>query len=259
MQAPKRDEWADETLDELCGGWRIYQLKRGHRYATDDVLTAHVALTGRPTARRLLDLGCGVGSVGLLVLRNLAEARLTSIEVQELSVDLLRKTIVENGLGGRVELRHGDLRDESLLAREERFDLITANPPYLPQGSARVSPHPQRATARFELHGDVFDYCQTAARQLADGGLFCFCHGAADPRPERAVAAAGLRLRTRQDVVFRAGKAPTIALYSADRGPVDNALGDASVEHLPPLLIRDEQGRFSAEYRAQRVALLIDA
>ena len=29
-----------ETLDYLCGHYRIFQYEKGHRYSTDDVLTA---------------------------------------------------------------------------------------------------------------------------------------------------------------------------------------------------------------------------
>ena len=91
----------------------------------------------------------------------------------------------------RVEIRPGDLRDPALLADDAPYDLVLANPPYLPPGRAKASPDAQRASARLELHGDIFDYCATAARHLAGEGRFCFCHAAADPRPERAIVAAG--------------------------------------------------------------------
>lgn len=123
-----------ETLDRLSGDWWIYQLRRGHRYATDDVLTAWTALRARPAARRLLDLGAGVGSIGLMVFRLLPPgARLTSVEVLEESVALARRTVAHNGVADRVDVRLGDLRDPGAIgaAPGERFDLITANPPYL--------------------------------------------------------------------------------------------------------------------------------
>jgi tRNA1(Val) A37 N6-methylase TrmN6 len=35
---------ADElTLDALAGRWRIYQLRNGHRFSADDLLTAWTA------------------------------------------------------------------------------------------------------------------------------------------------------------------------------------------------------------------------
>ena len=75
-----------ETLDHLAGDWRIYQLKGGHRFSADDVLTAWTAARARPQADRLLDLGCGIGSVGLLTLWALQanQPRLVGLEVQQM-------------------------------------------------------------------------------------------------------------------------------------------------------------------------------
>lgn len=242
---------SEETLNQLAGGWRIFQLRRGHRYSTDDVLTAWTAARVRPGSRSLLDLGAGCGSIGLLTLRHMdPSAQLTTIEVQAINIELQRKTVALNQLGGRVDIRHGDLRDEGLMGAEERFDLITANPPYLPPEAASASPNLHRATARLELHGNIFDFCRVAAAHLASDGVLCFCHAASDPRPEQAVEAAGLVLRARQDVIFREGAAPSIALFvTAWKGPRDDR---------PPLLIRDFERKWSPQYKTIRCWMGID-
>jgi tRNA1(Val) A37 N6-methylase TrmN6 len=110
-----------------------------------------------------------------------------------------------------------------------------------------ASPHPQRAGARLELKGDVFDYCRAAAFHLAPGGAFCFCHAAADPRPEPAIEAAGLRLVHRHEVVFRPDQPPLIALFTCawegQRRP------DATFR------IRSEDGRWTEDYLAMRAEM----
>src|SRR5215510_5927900 len=149
----------DLTLDILAGDWRIFQLRTGHRFSADDLLTAWAAVHARPEARQLLDLGAGIGSVGLLVLWRLPAAEhLTMVEVQAVSHALACRTVAYDGLAGRVTLHCQDLRHWSGGA----FDLVTASPPYLPVGRGVRPQHPQKAAARFELHGDVFDYCQAA-------------------------------------------------------------------------------------------------
>jgi tRNA1Val (adenine37-N6)-methyltransferase len=229
--------------DLLCGDWRILQLRRGHRFSTDDVLTAWTAARLRPQARRLLDLGAGIGSVGLQTLWRMApDARLWMIEAQEVSHRLARRTVARNGLEGRVVARLADLRDEGALLPEERqgFELVTGSPPYIPLGRGHVSPHTQRAHARMELRGDVGDYCRAAARAMAPGAALALCHSAVDPRPELAIAAAGLQLLWRQDVLFRAGRAPTIALFAcAWEGERDDP---------PPVVVRDRAGRWTEQY-----------
>jgi len=241
-----------ETLDRLAAEWWIFQLERGHRYSTDDVLLAWTASRASPAAKRVLDLGAGVGSVGLMTLLGLTpDARLTSVEVQARSAALMRKTVAMNALSDRVEVRCGDLRDPEVLTEGERFDLIVANPPYLPAGDALVSPVPQRAAARLELHGDVFDFCRAAASRLADDGRFCFCHGADDARPERAVIEAGLDLLSRQLVIFREGQPPAIALHVCGRG--------GQRRDRLSLTVRGRDGERTEQFRAVRRAMLIEA
>lgn len=254
----------DETLDRLVGSWRILQLRDGHRYNTDDLLVAWTALRARPDASRVLDLGAGVGSVGLAALWGLPPAaRLVAVEVQARSSELARRTIALNGLQGRVTHHHRDLRElDGDPLRDERgdlalFDLVTANPPFLPAARATLSPHPQRAAARVELHGDITDYARVAARHLAPGGRFCFCHAAADPRCEPAVGAAGLRVLARREVVFREGSAPHLALYTCAHAGEGESEGEGG-EAEAPLLIRHADGARSEAFRGIRRALAID-
>lgn len=232
---------ADITLNHLSGDWKIFQLRGGHRWNTDDLLVAWLAQQTRPVATRLLDLGSGVGSIGLLTLQCLPPAAtLLAVEAQADSVLLARQSLSLNQLGGRATVRHADLRDPQAVPAGQGFDLITANPPYLPAHAATRPAHPQKAYARLELRGDVFDYCRVAAAHLAPQGALCLCHAAADPRPPEAIAAAGLVLNAFQQVVFRQGKAPTITLYQA------SWFGE--VVSLPPLIIRDADGNWTPSY-----------
>lgn len=237
----------DESLDLLCGSWSIFQLRRGHRFGTDDMICAWVAAQARPLATRCLDLGAGTGSVGLLTLHGLGPAaQLTMVEAQDISHGLARKTVAHNGLSARVALRHGDLRDPAMLPHNEHhnFDLVTGSPPYFPVGSALASPHPQKAACRMELRGDVFDYCRTAALALAPGGCFVLVHSAIDPRPEAAIAAAGLHLNSRLDVHFRRDRPPTIAVWTASK--------EAGRQDPPPLSVREPDGSWAPEWRQVR-------
>ncbi|GAH31548.1 unnamed protein product, partial [marine sediment metagenome] len=66
------------TVDGLSARFRIFQRKKGHRHSTDDLLTAWYALEKSPPVTRALDLGTGIGTVGLLVLDGMpADLRLT--------------------------------------------------------------------------------------------------------------------------------------------------------------------------------------
>jgi tRNA1Val (adenine37-N6)-methyltransferase len=239
-----------ETVDKLIGDWRVVQLRRGHRFSTDDLVTAWRASRARPQARTLLDIGCGVGSVGLATLYHLPpEATLVGIEAQALSAGLARQTVALNGLEDRVRIVHGDLRDPGALdlPDEAKFELITGSPPYVPVGTGLVSSHPQRAHARIELRGSVFDYCAAAARWLAPGGRFVFVMLAADPRTEQAPQAAGLEVVERWEYVFGRGRAPHVATMVCAR-----AGEGTGARQTGTLVIRGPDGEWTEAYQAFR-------
>src|SRR4026209_2195216 len=178
-----------ETLDYISGHFRIFQLRDGHRFSTDDVLAAWYGTTWCPSARTILDLGSGIGSLALIAAWRLPGARLVTIEAQEMSVALARQSVAFNGLRGGLALRCAALRAPPALAPSEHFDLVMGSPPYFPVGSGIEGDHPQKIACRFELRGDIHDYAAAASRHLGAGGLFA-CVFPEEQRP-RVEAAAG--------------------------------------------------------------------
>jgi tRNA1Val (adenine37-N6)-methyltransferase len=241
---------ADEvTIDALTVGWNIAQRRKGHRHSTDDLLTGWYAVEVVPDARRILDLGSGIGSVGLIALWRSPRATLVAIEAQEISFELLTGNIARNGLASRVRAIHGDLRDVRLA---EQFDLVTGSPPYWDVSEGIVPADPQKAHARFELRGDVRDYALAARAALAKGGRFVFCFPTVQrARAEAACVAAELALLRARDVVPRAGAAPLFTLFACRRG---EDAGESFVEESPHV-VRDEHGEPTPMHLAARAAL----
>jgi tRNA1(Val) A37 N6-methylase TrmN6 len=231
------------SIDALTGAWFLAQRVAGHRHSADDVLTAYFALAEARGADLALDLGTGIGGVGLLVLWGLGErARLVTVEAQEISFRLFRANIEGNDLAARVEAHHGDLRD---LRDERRFPLITGSPPYFPLGTGIVPADSQKAHARFELRGDVADYAQAAARHHTDDGTFVFCFPTPQTqRAEAAVAAAGLVMTRVRDVVPRATLRPLFTLFACRR--------DGTRTEEAPLVVRHEDGTLTDEMQTVR-------
>ncbi len=233
-------ELGELTDDALAGPYRLLQRRRGHRYSLDDVATAWEAARAMPEARSYADLGCGIGSVLLMVAYKLGpDARVAAIEAQAQSVELARANVARNGLADRVLLAHGDLREAELLERlgGARFELVTGTPPYLPPSSGSPSTDAQRTYARLEMRGGVEEYVRAAARVVAPGGRFVVCCDAR--RPERVIESArevGLAPARRRDVVPRAGhKGPLFTVWTLAAEP-------ASLVIEPPLIARDEGG-----------------
>jgi tRNA1(Val) A37 N6-methylase TrmN6 len=241
----------EEDLSFLCGDFRIFQRKVGHRWSLDDFATAVVAIEeGRSLrgVRQLLDLGCGIGSVLLMTAWAFPGAQGLGIEAQELSVGLARRSLAYDGVDDRIAVVHGDLREEApRLGR--RFDLVTGTPPYLPLGHGQISERAQRGPAFFETRGGIEDYAAAAAALLAPGGVFVACAGAQPPdRGLRAAERAGLVAIRHVEVVPREGK-PLLFTVTAMVRP-----GDARPLRREVFRARDAAGRITPEmHRAREV------
>jgi tRNA1(Val) A37 N6-methylase TrmN6 len=242
-----------ETRDYICGHFRIFQYAKGHRYSTDDVLTAWYGTTHAPSVRRACDLGSGIGSVATIAAWRLQGALFCTVEAQDASLRLARKSMRYNGLESRFTLYGGDLRDPSILANEAPFDLVTGSPPYWPEGTATAAQHPQAVPARIEVRGSVADYALAASRILAPGGLFAFVFPTIQrERVLQALDDASLKLIRNRDVIFKEGDAPLITLFAAGRADDIPPTYEPFVE--PPLTIRRADGGVDAEYSAIRLS-----
>jgi tRNA1Val (adenine37-N6)-methyltransferase len=247
-----------ESLDAISGHFRLFQLNAGHRFSTDDVLTAWYGSSWCPCARTVLDLGSGLGTVGMIVAWRLAGAHLVTIEAQAESVRLARKSAAWNGLTTRCNVRHGDFRDPGVLAGDEKFDLVLGSPPYFPPGSGLESDHPQRQACRFELRGTISDYCAVAARHLVPGGFFACVFpvrpGAQEERVRQSARASGLVMVRMRPVVLREGESPLLGLFGLMRAEDLPETMRARTWTEPPLTIRAADGSVHPEYAAVKLS-----
>lgn len=204
------------TDDALTADFRVYQREKGHRFSSDDLATAFVAWHARPDARRVLDLGCGLGSVLLHLAWKMPGARLAGIEAQAVSFELLRRNVARAGVAERIAICHGDLRDEAAVAALGReFDLVTGTPPYFPPGAASGAMDEQRAYARIEYRGGVEAYLAAAGRVLAADGTVVTCADArAAERVERGAADAKLAVHAVCEVIPREGERPLFSVWT---------------------------------------------
>jgi tRNA1Val (adenine37-N6)-methyltransferase len=247
-----------ESLDAISGHFRLFQLKDGHRFSTDDVLTAWYGSSWCPTAGSALDLGSGIGSVGMIAAWRLPGARFVTVEAQAASVRLARKSARWNGLLDRYEIREGDFREPGVLGEEERFDLVLGSPPYFPPDAGLHGDHPQKVDCRFEMRGDVGDYCAAAARHLAPGGLFACVFpvvpDAQHERVRRGAQGAGLAIVRWREVLLREGEKQALGLFAMQRAAdLPEAFREATWTE-PPLVIRTRDGAVHPEYAAVKLS-----
>ena len=246
-----------ESLDVLCGHFRIFQLRKGHRYSTDDILTAWYGTSWCPSARTILDLGSGIGTVAMVAAWRLPGARVVTVEAQAESIHLAHKSVRWNGLEERFDIREGDLRDPLVLSSSERFDLVLGSPPYFPLGTGVEGDHPQKVACRFEVRGTIADYCQTAATHLEIGGTFA-CVFPVNPEEQaqrvvEAAKAAKLTIVRQRTITLRESEPPLLGVFVMMRlQDLPEAMHDQTW-HEPTLIIRREDGTIHPEYAAVKL------
>ena len=121
---------------------------------------------------RHLDMGCGLGSVLMMVAWKFPDLTSTGIEAQKISCGLARRSIRYNGASDRITVYNGDLRDFSVLDADAKFPIITGTPPYFKAGEGALSAKVDQKACLFEFRGGVEEYIKSASHYLTENGHF---------------------------------------------------------------------------------------
>ena len=165
-----------------------------YRVADDTSLLAGVMRQGGYAGgRRVLDVGCGSGALAI----EAARAGAASVAAVDLSLRSVLATWLNARVNrARVRVHHGDLFEP---VRGERFDLVLANPPYVPSRTAMLPRHRIARCWDAGIDGRLLldRVCAGSADVLASGGTALIVHS--EVCDERATVAclheSGLRAR----------------------------------------------------------------
>lgn len=227
----------------MHGGLVLAQPERGYRYSIDPFLLAGFCRP-RPN-ERILDLGAGVGVIGLLLARRCPTVQVASIELQPDLARCASENARANGLDARCWVIRGDIRAAPRYLPPEHFHQVVSNPPYRKDGSGALSADHGRATARQELTFAIADLARTAAALVRFGGTLSVIH-LAERLPELfgALVSAGLTPKKLRLITPYASSAPRLCLVSAVKG------GRPGLCVLPQLTLHERGGRYSQEAAA---------
>ena len=216
------------TTLELCDG--------AFPLSTDSVLLAHFVHLRKNA--RVLDLGSGCGTLGLMLCARDSSCTVTGLEISPAAHAAAENNICRNGLSARLESICADLRE---LPDEfsGRFHCCVSNPPYFSGGPAsKATPLARRD-----------DCCppellfRSAARALQYGGDFYLVH-----KPEKLAqliacgAAVGLEAKNLCLVRHKEGGPITLILLQLRKGGKPGLL-------LHENSLFDQHGNPTAYYR----------
>ena len=148
----------------------LYQPTSGYCYNSDSIFLYDFISTFKPKGT-LLDVGCGVGIISLLLTRDF-KIETSVIDKQEKMLAYAKHNFALNGL--EVKSHLGDFTE---LVMEERFDYIVSNPPfYDPRVTQSEDTHLN--IARYAHHLPIDAFVRRVKTFLKPKGWFIFCYDA---------------------------------------------------------------------------------
>jgi len=236
----------DLTEDRLLGGRvRLLQPRRGYRVAVDAVLLA--AAVDATAGQRVLDLGAGVGAVGLCLAARAPGVSVAGIELQPELAGLARRNAVLNSAENRVETIVHDLAF-ALPDGLAPFDHVCTNPPYLAAAVADPSPDRSKALATVESSAGLARWLAVAVAALRDDGTLTLIHrsdrleeivtllaavGWGDLAIKRLPPAARVLVRARRSSALMRRDVTPLMLHRPEGGYTEAA--EAILRHAYPL------------------------
>ncbi|MBX9944542.1 MAG: methyltransferase [Reyranella sp.] len=225
------------TEDALLGGRvRLLQPARGYRVAVDAVLLA--AAVAAAAGDRVLDLGAGVGAVGLCLAARVPGCTVVGVELQADLAALAERNARLNDAADRMRTVAHDLA-RPLPPGLAAFDHVATNPPYLAAAVADPSPDPSKALATVESSADLTRWLAVATAALKPTGTLTIVH-----RRDRLDEIAGHLARLGWGDVTEKHLPPAARVLVRARS------GAAVRRQSPPLVLHRPEGGYTAEAEA---------
>ncbi len=200
-------------MEYLPNGYTMELPEGTFPLSTDSVVLAHYVHL--PKHARVLDLGSGCGTLGLLLCAKDPGCTVTGVELSEDAHRAAAENIRRNALEDRLSSLCADLRSLPGEFAEGSFHCCVSNPPYFSGGPAsRVTP-----LARRDDCCTPEELFRAASRALRYGGDFYLVH-----KPEKLAqlivcgAAVGMEAKELTLVRHREGSEPSMILLRFKKG-----------------------------------------
>lgn len=233
----------DERLDDLQrNGYKLIQNTKIFCFGMDAVLLC--AFTRVEKGEEVLDLGTGNGVIPILLKGRTEGRHFTGLEIQDVNVNLARRSVQYNRIEDDVLIVQGDIKEASKIFGGASFDVVTTNPPYMNENHGLKNPESHKAIARHEILCTLEDVIREGTKVLKPGGRFNMIH-----RPHRLVEIIDLMKKYKVEpkrirmVHPFADKEANMVLIEGIRG------AKPMVKIEPPLVIYESAGVYTEEVK----------
>lgn len=176
-------------MEHLHNGFTLELAPGAFPLSTDSVLLS--GFVKPPRNARILDLGSGCGTLGLLLCAEHADCTVTGVEIDPSAHEAALQNSRRNDLSSRLGSICADLTAVPTLLEPGSFHCCVSNPPYFTAGPRSKS----CTNARQEVLCSMEDLFASAKWALRYGGDFYLVH-----RPERFAEACACASRHQMEV-----------------------------------------------------------
>ena len=214
----------------------LYQPTEGYAYNSDSIFL-YDFISGFHPKGKLLDVGCGVGIISLLLTRDF-NTETTIIDKQELMLKYaehnyeLNQLNVESYLGDFIESLNG-----------KKFDFVVSNPPFY-DSNVTQSQNEHLNIARYAHHLPIKAFIAKVKEILTSRGRFIFCYDAKQvDRLLHALKENKVNPEVIRFVHSKIDRDSKLVMISARMN------SKSLMKVLPPLIVFDKESNYNEEAR----------
>ncbi len=212
----------------------LYQPQKGYCYNSDSIFLVDFIRQFKPKGK-LLDVGCGVGILSLLLGRDFP-IEVYGVEKQPNILEYAKYNFKINSID--LKAYEGDFLQLDI---QERFDYIISNPPFYNEGVTE-SNQESLNISRYAKHLPLKPFIQKVKRLLKPRGYFIFCYEAKQSdRVLYELKAQKLNPETIQFIHPKIDREAKIVMVEA------RANSRSMCKILPPLITFNEEGEYTAQ------------
>jgi tRNA1(Val) A37 N6-methylase TrmN6 len=214
----------------------LYQPTSGYCYNSDSIFLYDFISTFKPKGK-LLDVGCGVGIISLLLSRDF-NIETSIIDKQEKMLNYAVHNYTLNGLEAQSHL--GDFTE---LKTNDRYDYIISNPPFYDE-NVQQSVDTHLNIARYAHHLPIESFIRRVKTFLKPKGWFILCYDAKQiDLLLHHLKLNGINPEKIQFVHSKIDRESKLVMVSARNN------SKSMTQILPPLVVFDDNNVY--KYRAQ--------
>ena len=232
-----------ETVVNLLNkDMKIIQRVDHFAFSLDSLLVSEFASITKYT-NKIVDLGTGNGVIPLFLSKK-TKAKITGIEIQEISSDLAKRNVQLNNLEDQISIINDDMKNWRKYFRNNSIDMVISNPPFFKfdGNEKQLNDLTQLTLARHEISITLEEIIKTASNLLKDKGHFALVH-----RVDRFMDIIenmkkyDIEPKKIQFCHTKINKEGKILLVEGIK------YGKPGLRILPPLIAHDDNGQYSAE------------